>query len=701
MMENIVEGFKFDEAQYWSDIEQTKEEMKELYEDKVLVIQDLIQKRKMFNKVFDDLYNFMMRGFEVEEIRKFPIMYKFNNKESDIYSMEARHMITNLLFWKTMTYLDMEDDIDSSYYIDAKNINNGMIKTFIDQKIIIPFRHKIDTETLNKIIHDLLYRLAMVSNDFNMLMGMSISMETFIDVANKNPRFDEIIRTKVDPLAQPVEIETMLNNLMKEEIEILKTEENMLKPILCSGAGIKDQQLREFSINGGLKPDLSGNTVPVPINSNFLVGGLTNIINYYIDATGGRKALISNKCVMGSSGHFARLVKLLTTDIKLADVDNCGTVHPIALHITNGKMLSKLKGRWYRYQYDRKYRLLKGDEKHLIGQTLLFRDPTTCACGTSNKGELLVCRKCYGELSRVNEGISIGGFAATYISRPVSQNILSTKHLLTTVSEEIVFNDEFDRFFVLNSNQVQVNLDSTDNIEDYKLIIHAAYLNELEDFEDDEYNAYIYYFLLINKKTGEVIEIREERNKELFIAPDFYKYIKKRRKHGKKKEGENNDYYEIDLAKLESDPELMDLSHLFMIQIENNELTKPLYSIMHLLDRADRGVVPGEEPITTIDQLTQRFLELLIEAGIDAQGVHASVILMPLLRKVDNILERPNFRNYNEPYRMLTIKGALENSPSVEIGLSFQYLDRQLKSLNTYLKKSGSYMSPFYRKTLH
>lgn len=286
MMENIVEGFKFDEAQYWSDIEQTKEEMKELYEDKVLVIQDLIQKRKMFNKVFDDLYNFMMRGFEVEEIRKFPIMYKFNNKESDIYSMEARHIITNLLFWKTMTYLDMEDEIDSSYYIDAKNISNGMIKTFIDQKIIIPFRYKIDTETLNKIIHDLLYRLAMVSNDFNMLMGMSISMETFIDVANKNPRFDEIIRTKVDPLAQPVEIETMLNNLMKEEIEILKTEENMLKPILCSGAGIKDQQLREFSINGGLKPDLSGNTVPVPINSNFLVGGLTNIINYYIDATG-------------------------------------------------------------------------------------------------------------------------------------------------------------------------------------------------------------------------------------------------------------------------------------------------------------------------------------------------------------------------------------------------------------------------------
>lgn len=698
-MENIVEGFKFDEVQYWSQIEKTKEEMKDLYGDTIIVVQDILQKKKIFNKVFDDLYDFMKRGFEVEEIRKFPIRYKFNNSETEIYEMEARHMITNLLFWKTLLYLDIPKEIDSSYYIDAKNINNRMIKNFIDEKIIIPFRYKIETETLNKIIHDLLYRLAMVSNDFNMLMGMSISMESFIEVANKNPRFDEIIRTKVDPLAQPVDIESTLNSLMNEEIEILKSEENVLKPILCSGAGIKDQQLREFSINGGLKPDLSGNTVPVPINSNFLVGGLSNIINYYIDATGGRKALISNKCIMGSSGHFARLVKLLTTDIKLADVDNCGTVHPIALHITNGKMLSKLKGRWYRPQYERKYRLLKGDEKELIGQTLLFRDPTTCACGTSDKGEMLVCRKCYGELSRVNAGISIGGFAATHISRPVSQNILSTKHLLTTVSEKIEFNEDFERFFVLNSNQIQLNLDSDDNIEDYKMIIHGAYLNELEDFEEDEYNAYIYYFLLINKNTGEVINIHEERNKELFISPDFYKYMKKKKKQGKKKEGENTDYYEIDLAKLETD--LEDLSHLFMIQVENNELTKPLYSIMHLLDRADRGVTPGQEPITTVDQLTQRFLELLIEAGIDAQGVHASLILMPLLRKTDNILERPNFRNYNESYRMLTIKGALENSPSVEIGLSFQYLDRQLKSLNTYLKKSGSYMSPFYRKTLN
>lgn len=700
-MENYVEGFKFDEAEYWAHVERVKEKMNDLYSDSVIVVQDILQSKKIFNKVFNDLYDFMKQGFEVEEIRKYPIKYKFNAKDKEIYEMEARHMVTNLLFWKSFIYLESPDIVDETYYVDASNISNKSIKRFIDDKIIMPFRYKIESERLNKIIHDLLFRLASISNDFNMIMGMSINMESFIDVANRNPRFDEIIRTKVDPEAQPVEIEQMLNSLMKEEIEILKKEENMLKPILSSGAGIKDQQLREFSINGGLKPDLSGNTVPVPINSNFIVGGLSNIINYYIDATGGRKALISNKCIMGSSGHFARLVKLLTTDIHLADVDDCGTLHPIAICIVNKEMLKKMTGRWYRKQHERKYRLLEGNETELIGQVLLFRDPTTCACGQSK-----VCRKCYGELYKVNEGISIGGYASTKITRPVSQNILSTKHLLTTVSEKIEFGEDFDRFFTLNSNQIEINNDTEETIEDYKMVIQGKYLFTLEDFEEDDYNAYIYNFQLVNKRTGNVIVISEDKKKEMFISPEFYRYILKHKKHGKKKsedeEGEvttiNTDYYEIDMKNVETD--LKETNHLFMIQIENNELTKPLYSIMHLLDRGDRGVGPDDIPITTIDQLAQRFLELLIEAGIDALGVHASLILMPLIRKTDNILERPNFREYNVSYRMLTVKGALEKHPNINTSLSFQYLDRQLKSLDTYLKTSGSYLDAFFKKTL-
>ena len=79
-----------------------------------------------------------------------------------------------------------------------------------------------------------------------------------MDVANKNSRFNEIIRTKIDPNMQPSEIEDYLHKLTNEEIQILMTEENQMRPMLRSGTGIKEKQLQEFSINQGLKPDLSG-----------------------------------------------------------------------------------------------------------------------------------------------------------------------------------------------------------------------------------------------------------------------------------------------------------------------------------------------------------------------------------------------------------------------------------------------------------
>jgi len=36
----------------------------------------------------------------------------------------------------------------------------------------------------------------------------------------------------------------------------------------------------------GMKPSLEGATIPIPINSNLVVGGLSTVTGYYIDAIG-------------------------------------------------------------------------------------------------------------------------------------------------------------------------------------------------------------------------------------------------------------------------------------------------------------------------------------------------------------------------------------------------------------------------------
>ena len=681
-----MEVFKFDESGYLNYLDEVVEDMHGVYDNHIFILDELLKDKKIFKKVFNDAYNYMKKGFECKEVRSFMVKYMWSREDEDVYEMEIRHMITNMMFWRTFLDLDKEYVLTREDQVDAFNINNKMIKKYIDKRIIGQFLFKVEIKKLNKAIHDLLYRLVQIGNDFNEIMGMGLNLETFIELADKNPRFNQIIRTKVDENQQPHEIENYLNELMEEELEILKREDNCLKPILLAGAGIKSDQLREMTINGGLKPDLSGNTVPIPINSNLLVGGFSNITNYYIDATGGRKALIANATVMGLAGHFAQLVKLLTTDIKLSDMDDCGTVHGVELKITSKKYLQRLHGRYYRTRYDREYSILNGDEDWLIGEKIIVRDPTKCAAGHNR-----ICKKCYGELLyKVNRDIGIGGYAATKISRPVSQNVLSTKHLLKTISEQIVFDEIFDKFFKLSANEVVLNNESDINLDEYRLLINKHHLLTLENFEEDDYNAYTFSIIIQNKKDkNEMYIINELNRKELFLVPAFYKKVKRLNKMSKDPNKYGVDFVDID-----------DGEPLFLIQVVNKELTKPLYSIMHLLNNNNRGIEEGEAPITTIDELVQRFNELLLESNIDADFVHASLLLYPLIRKVDNVLERPDFKQYDVNYRMLTVKSALEKHPSITVSLSYQQLKRQLTTIDTYLKTAPSYLDDFFKKTL-
>lgn len=680
-----METFKFNQSEYLNYLDEVVEDMHSVYDNHIFILNELLDSKKLFKKVFDDAYNYMKKGFECKEVRSFMIKYMWSREDETVYEMEIRHIITNMLFWRTFIDLDKDYKLTEEDMVDAFNINNKMIKKYIDDRIIGQFLFKVEIKKLNKSIHDLLYRLVQIGNDFNEIMGMGLNLETFIDLADRNPRFNQIIRTKVDENMQPHEIETYLNGLMNEELQILKTEENCLKPILLAGAGIKNDQLREMTINGGLKPDLSGNTVPIPINSNLLVGGFSNITNYYIDATGGRKALIANATVMGLAGHFAQLVKLLTTDIKLADIDDCGTVHGVELKITSKEYLKRLHGRYYRTRYDREYKILNGDEEWLVGENLIVRDPTKCAAGHNR-----ICKKCYGELLyKVNRDISVGGYAATKISRPVSQNVLSTKHLLKTISEEIVFDDVFDKFFKLSANEVVLN-DESDTLDNYRILINRHQLMTLENFEENDYNAYTFSFVVQNKNDhNEVYLINELNRKELFLVPAFYKKLKKANKQNK-----DHNKYVIDINDINND------EPIFLIQVVNKELTKPLYSIMHLLNNNNRGIEEGEAPILTIDDLVQRFNELLLESNIDADFVHASLLLYPLIRKIDNVLERPDFRKYDIDYRMLTVKSALEKHPSITVSLSYQQLKRQLTTIDTYLKTAPSYLDGFFKKNI-
>ena len=182
-------------------------------------------------------------------------------------------------------------------------------------------------------------------------------------------------------------------------------------------------------------------------------------------------------------------------------------------------------------------------------------------------------------------------------------------------------------------------------------------LDELAD--NERFNKFIQYIKIVDIRTGQLYEIVEDDGKELFIHPDFDDFLKE---YSMKEEGS----YIIPLE------DLTDM-YLFSINIQNNEMTKPLKDTDNLL----KGSYFGTHLIT-IEQMEQKFIELMIESDIKINSVHAAIMLRNLVREKDNFLKRPDFRKIFVDYVVLGYPAALENNPAITTSLAYDYLKKQL-----------------------
>lgn len=650
--------------------------------EKVFCIHETLRSLKRTNDLIHEIIDIFKAGFELREVRDFPVKFRFGeNQREPIRILKLTDFLVNMIFWKAVAKLDKGDTINSTFIINCRELNNKTIRNFINNKIIIPNIKEISIEELNKVICDLIHELAYIPQLFNVIMGMSINTESFINLANNHPEFAELIRTRPSPGMQPKAIETMLNKKEKENIEFLKTHPNVLQPMLNSGVGIKSKQLTEFMVMGGLKPDLDGNTIPIPIDSNFLYRGLDSISSYYIDAQSGKKSVIMNKTSMGISGHFASKVRMLAAKHRLSQTcDCCDTVRPVEFHIKNKEYLKRIDGRYYYKSKDlgQLFRVSSDKDTHLIGETIYMRDPSTCTCKDG------ICHICYGDLYYVNRDahFNIGTYAATILTKPVEQKILSTKHLLTTNSIMLEFAPEFYKFFTLEANKIKLNPDFDGKLADWSLVIYKDYLYEIISMEEADFNQFTDVIGVKNKKTNEIIDFKElGTNQSLYISLDIASMF----------ESKNDDYVEVPLNKIEDD------MFIAIIIIENNELTKPLKNLMRLLDKKDHF------DCLTVDDLVNRMCDLVIESDIKIQMNHCSVIIKGMLASTTDVLMPPPFNDETKlnDYLILTVSNAIMVNPSLTTSLAFQYRGKQLQDPLTNRKHGFSSFDALFSPELY
>ena len=396
---------------------------------------------------------------------------------------------------------------------------------------------------------------------------------------------------------------------------------------------LKQKQIEELFIHFGQIPD-GRNIINVQMNGNGFNDGYKDPEVIYAAAIAARVPDLMNSDYMGVVGYFARNLWILTYGTISKKVNDCGSKNPIPI-VVDESALKMFEGRYYyEHKHDGRLKVLHKSDTHLLGKQLWFRSP--CTCNLNND----VCHVCYGNAALRVKDFN-GGFVCTtqFMTGPINQNVLSAKHLLKANAELIVFTNNLDKYFEMDSCQLSIKED----VKKFDIFIREDYMDDItEKFE------------MFIGKNMEPITITNYANinisktvlsKAKIISID------------------DVNYYRINSSKVEED--------LCTLTPINKMMTEKYLKMMHLLDN---NIVKYDNVSDVVSELYH-----LLDGTIPLLSTHGEIIIGCLLRNNENPMRRPNWLNYDEPYQMVRVKTALSNTDSFTEAVASEQTNHHLR----------------------
>lgn len=637
----------------------------------------------LYTKLYLYLYGSILKNYK---FRKKKIGFLF--EDGQFVKMKVRTALINMIFWKP--YCDTKTIITVDTLFDTKYISEKTIEDKMNL-IIERFKPVLTIEEMCKCIRHIVESLARIPMDFCKIIGNTMSMRDIIDLANKHPDFNDILHTQYaddTPISQ-IESDIMVRTNRAKDIIESDIESN-LRPFLKAGGNVNLGQMSQCIVSIGPRSDIYGNIAPVIVNTNFVLG-LRNVSDYYLESYSCRKALIANRYQMSDSGYTSRQIDLLCIDSCLVDVEDCGTETTIDLFIPDEKTLKMLE---FKYIDTGKrdaagkviyHEIKPKHDKHLIGTTVKHRSPIVCGL---DEGK--ICKKCYGELSYATLGYHTGLIASHSLSMPLSQTVLSTKHLTKTRSRKIVWSDKMKKYFDCETENVFIK----QMYSDMSAVEIGFYIEDIEEYlnmwseieeddddvasSDDKNNMLLDYVTRFNLSIGGEVIPFDSLDTDLYINHEFLNKIMKSNKI------EDGVIY-VSLSAHATDIPIFD------INIENMEIGVFLKRIMSLLG------IKSKVAYTTIEDLLKLLTAAIVEVGISVNYGHLESIIYNMIRDPNMIIHRPNFKEKNPQYTILPTCSAIMYSRSLTTSLAFERIAQQLSNVFTYYKDSPGFLDPFFQ----
>lgn len=622
---------------------------------------------------FYQILNIFKDGIETKQIQDSFIIVEFVDKET--VKLSIFDYWFNLLFWGLP--VSTGEPITSRYLWFHEDITQGAISDYINAKFLKDNRKKYTNIQINNMIDNIMYKFQFIDR-FSLYLYNTANNEDTIELMKKDKTLWDCIHCDLSNV--PMEdVKDVGQKYTNEGIKrIIASGTHWAAPYFRAKQGLNVKQVREFMFNIGTVPDGNGGVYPYIINGSYCNRGITEIKDYEIDGDKARLAQVLSHGNVGKSGAFARILGLNNMDDMLYPDPNyvCDSKHFVAITIKDSKTLSMYRGRYYRFQENGvEYQISQNplrNEMHLIGKTVLFRSPITCASRARGHG---ICYRCYGNLAHTNYDINIGRIASELLSSKLTQRLLSAKHLLETNIKKLMWTEYFHTFFDVDYNTIKLKEDI--NFKKYKLILDPI---DDEDFEEEDgsesYEKYVTGCIVVDPK-GNQYDIGTTENDPMYLSPELVSVINR-------KTPDADGLYILDMDSIKD-------KILFYIEVVNNELGATLERIKSILNKNSEVRRLG-----TKDAVTQELVDTIIEGGLSIDAIHLEVILSHQCKSAESNLLEPDWTLKNATYRMISLNEALKDNPSVTVSLMYKDINKLLYYPLSFQKSAPSVLDLFY-----
>jgi len=602
-----------------------------------LIVLDRYTNIEMYDELFERVVDVAVCCWNIpihnDVMQHTSIHFKVSIDDTMTHALPLNRFMTSMTFIRTILP-----------YIDSVNIEDFILHKFMSEKdrehiqdnIVKVLRGRGNSNfQIQETMAYMSLQLKQLTAIFSQADLQIFSAENlFLDHYMESEVVRNINDTEYPPNTQTIDI--VAQNAEKYRI----LEEEMTKrgnPFFIDSKYakiVKPKQMEELYINFSQIPD-GRDIIPVIMNGNGFKAGYHEKPVFYAASIAAKVPDLMNERWMGDSGYFNRNMMMLTYGTISKTVYDCGSRNPIPMTVDD-TVLNMMHGRFYmKNKNDGILRVLSKSDRHLIGKRLWFRSPCTCNLNED------CCHVCYGTIA-TRVGDLEGGFIYTteLMTSRVSQNILSAKHLLKTDAERIEFTNNWDKWLQMYSS----NIYPTDE-KRFNIMIR-------EDYHDNITESLTFYM------GKDMEEVTVSNYADIHIPQIILDKMKK-------VEIDDVTYLQTTNFKVaESGGALCEITPVNISVISK---------YMDIIKFFNSGIAKFD----TIEDCVLRLMNML-HGLIPIFSVHGEIIIGHLLKNPENRMLRPNWLNPDEPYQIVTVKTALDNSESAMTAVAFEKTSDQL-----------------------